>query len=340
MKRIRFNFKRRWKIIVLCVGILALVGFWLARKQGSTEAQLVFIKPEKGNLVKTIEVNGAINAKEYARLRFAAGGKITYLGAKEGDVVSRGQTIAMIDPSSLQKNLERSLNLYDRERLDWEQTQDNTQDRWLPKNEERSVQQNNIDLKNTVIDVELNTIAIQNSRLTSPLAGVLVSSPTHIAGVTLGPTDTFEVINPGSLIFQALVDESDISVIKQGQSAKILLDAYPDQEVLSSVNYISYKSAQSSTGTVFIVEFPIVQPDLNRFRIGMNGDVNITIDTRDNALSIPLDATIERDGKVYVQVRTGENTAEEREIEVGMETDDRIEVLSGLSDQDEIVLPQ
>ena len=72
----------------------------------------------------------------------------------------------------------------------------------------------------------------------------------------------------------------------------------------------------------------------------MNGDATITLQTSNDTLIIPLDATSTRDDKTYVQVKTGEGKTEEREISTGIETDTQLEVLSGLSENDEIVLPE
>ena len=97
----------------------------------------------------------------------------------------------------------------------------------------------------------------------------------------------------------------------------------------------------SASGTVFAVEMPIDQIDsLNKYRLGMNGDVEIKIEEKANVLTVPLIATRERDEKVYVDLRTGKNTYEERELVTGMETEEKIEVLSGLSEADEILLPE
>jgi multidrug efflux pump subunit AcrA (membrane-fusion protein) len=72
----------------------------------------------------------------------------------------------------------------------------------------------------------------------------------------------------------------------------------------------------------------------------MNGDVAIEVDRAPAALTIPINATRQRDDKTYVDVRTGEKTYQEREITVGLESDDKVQVLSGLNESDEILLPE
>ncbi|MDQ5950904.1 MAG: HlyD protein, partial [Patescibacteria group bacterium] len=59
-----------------------------------------------------------------------------------------------------------------------------------------------------------------------------------------------------------------------------------------------------------------------------------------DVMTIPITATRQRDDKIYVDVRTGEKTVEEREIQVGLETDDKYEVLGGLSMDEEVVQPE
>jgi RND family efflux transporter MFP subunit len=337
--KITSNFRRRWKWLLLVIVLIGGAGFWYFRQQATPKEELTFVRPERGNLVKKLEVSGSVTAKEYAKMRFAAGGKVTQLNAQEGDWIAKGKTIAVIDQRSLQKNLQKSLNEYSQERIDWDQTGDNTKDRVLPKTEDRTKQKEQIDLENTVLDVEINSIAITNTVLTAPFDGILVSSPTNVTGITLLATDVFEVVNPNSLYFQAQVDELDIGQIHAGQEAQLTFDAYPDEFFSSSVRYISYKSSQTSTSTVFLVELPVTQPDLNKFRLGLNGDATITLETKENILSIPLDATIEKEGKTFVKLKNGTEEPIEKEIQPGMETDDRIEVVSGLTENDEVLLP-
>ncbi len=332
--------QRYWKILTFLLVIIGIVGFTLYRKTQTNQVELTFVQPEKRDLTKTLDISGVVTADEYVRLRFAAGGKVVWLGAQEGDWVKKWQTIATIDQRELQKRLEKDLNLYMKERWDWNQTLDNTKDRWLPKEEERTKDKEQWDLDNTVLDVEIRDIAISNTRLTSPIEGVLISSPTNVTGVQLASTDAFEVVNPETLLFQARVDEVDIANVQASQSAIIELDAYPDKTFKSFVKSIAYKSSQTDTGTVFLVDLPLTLDDLNTLRLGMNGDASIILDTRDDVLSIPFESTIQRDDKVYAQVQSGENQTEERNIEVGLETEDYVEILSGLDENDNVLLPE
>jgi RND family efflux transporter MFP subunit len=335
--------RKKWKLILILAVILVVGSFLFRRSQASKEKVLKTITPEKAHLIKTLDVSGIIDAKDRATLRFAGGGKIVYLGAKEGDLVKRGQAIAKIDTRDLQKRMQQDLNLYFNERMDFDQGVANRTDLAPTNTLNRTAQKEQKNLENSVLDVEVRDITIRNATLSSPLDGILVSNPVSVTGTNVLATDAFEIINPQSLVFRATVDQADIAQVKKGQATEINLDPYPDQKITTTVNYIAYKSSQSSTGTVYIVEMAIPNnyqySELEHYRLGMNGDAKIILDEKENVLAIPLSTTKERDGKTFVTVKTGDKTTAEKEIHVGLETDDKVEILSGLTENDQVILP-
>jgi RND family efflux transporter MFP subunit len=337
--------KKRWKTILIVLLVIGGLAWWNYQRTSANQTPLTFESPKQENLTKTLEVSGTIDADEKARLRYLTGGKLTYLGAEEGSYVEKGKTIAIIDQATLKKQLEQDLNNFMKERLDWDQLNDDVFFNEYTEAEERDIEQGQLDLTNEVLDVEIRDIAIQNTHLHAPFSGIVTHSPTATAGVQLLSTDFFELVNPDSLIFRAEVDEADIALVNPNQQAKIELDAYIDEEVDTYVNYVSFTSSETSNGTVFIVEMPLdaTRYGLDHFRIGMNGDVAIELETRQNVLTIPLIALKERDDKTFVDVNVGSDTnqeVEEREITVGLETEEKVEVISGLSLQDQVLIPE
>lgn len=333
--------RERWKLITFIIIILVGAGWWYYSKQQAAKPNYTFIKPSQEDIRKTLDISGIVNAKEKAQLRFLAGGKVVYLGAQEGDQVKKYQTIATIDRASLQKQIQQDLNTYMKERYDFEQDKDDYKDTAITTEDQRYLSKSQLDLNNEVLDVEIRDIAINNTVLSAPFNGVLTHSPTSVTGVQLLSTDYFEVINPETLVFVGRVDEADIALVSLGQATQVVLDAYPDNELNTYVSYIAYTSSQNTTGTVFEVEFPLSDiGQREQFRLGMNGDASIVLDERKDVMTIPIISTKQRDDKIYVEVRTGDQSVEEREIQVGLENDDKYEVLGGLSIDDEIVLPE
>ena len=333
--------KGHWILSIIIVIGLLFASYYLYQRTLTEEEELTFIHPQRENLIKTLDVSGLVDADEKARLRFVVGGKVVYVGAQEGDVVKKWQTIATIDQATLNKQLQQDLNNYMKERWDWEETRDDIEYRTLDTTERRSVDKEQWDLENQVLNVEIRDIAIKNTVLSAPFDGVLTVSPTAVAGVQLLASDYFEIVNPESLQFIAEVDEADIAMVKPGQEATITLDAYPDQEYNTYVDYVAYTSSQSTSGTVFRVKLPLNHlGGIELFRLGMNGDISIFLDERTDVITVPIIATKTRDGKILVDVKQPDGSTTEQEIQVGLETDEKYEVLGGITEADEILLPE
>ena len=333
--------RNRWKTITLILLLAGGLVFYFVNKAQANKVELVTEQPQIRNLTKTLEISGFVDAKEKARLRFALGGKVVYLGAKEGDAVKKNQTIATIDQATLNKQLQQDLNLYMQERWNWEETRDSVKDKALDTSQNRAVDQEQWQLENTVLNVEIRDISIRNTYLSAPFTGILTSAPTAVAGVQLLGSDYFEVVNPDSLVFRAAVDESDITLVSEGQLGRLELDSLPEEEIETTINYIAYSSTETSSGTSFIVEFKLDQAMVSRpLRIGMNGDINIVLEEKNEVLSIPNIAVTQRDGQNYVNILNSDGEASETTVETGLETDDYVEITSGLSETDQVVIPQ
>ncbi|PIR59904.1 MAG: hypothetical protein COU68_03245 [Candidatus Pacebacteria bacterium CG10_big_fil_rev_8_21_14_0_10_45_6] len=327
-------------LIGLAILVLALIGFLFTRAN-KAEVKKTFVSPVRQEIAETLEISGTVDALQKARLRFIAGGKVTYLSAQEGDTIKKWQTIASIDKAALQKTLQKDLNLYMQERWDWESRIDDTKYRWLDDAEQLAKDKAQWDLENKVIDVEVQDITLQNTNLTAPFAGILTHSPITSTGTQLLGSDYFELVDPTTLVFVGRVDEADVAKISEGLVAKIRLDAFEGETFTTSVEFVSFASSETADGTVYSVRFPLqAVSDAVRFRLGMNGDATIELAKSENALTLPINATRIRNDKTYVDVLTTNNQTEEREITTDKQTDYLVEILSGLSENDQVLLPE
>lgn len=333
----------RRKIILITTGIaialtIGLGMYW--QKAAAAEKAIKTTTPRRQDLVKTLEISGVVDAHERVLMRFAQSGKLIYLGAKEGDAVQRGQTIASLDRRSVQKTIEKELSEYQSERWDFENGIDGRKDRAIDTTERRTADQAQFSLNRSVLDVEIQSLVAENYRLSAPFSGILVSSPVNSVGINILATDIFELVNPESLYFRAAVDEVDVDSLQVGQEVEIRLDSASDTVLKAVVEKIAYASSETTSGTVFGAQIHFLDGvNIEKQRVGMNGDAAIVLEKKSNVLSVPLSALTSNNGDSYVKVLNGQGKTEERQVEVGIETETDIEIVSGLSEQDQVVLP-
>lgn len=171
--------------------------------------------------------------------------------------------------------------------------------------------------------------------IVAPLDGFIIKRSIE-PGQFIGISDSVLVM-ADRLIVEAQVDETDIGRIKVGQKSVIKLDAYPDQSISGHIEQIAYESETINNVTVYKVN---VLPDSVPafFRSGMSATVSFTLEERENVLTLPLTAIKKSNGQTYAFVRQdGAVTAVK--VQTGLENNVHLELLSGLNEGAEVVIP-
>lgn len=330
--------RRKWWLVL---GVVVVIGggLWWWSSQQSQQQEFTLTQAEYRDLRRTADFSGQIDAHERVGMRFAAPGKLVYLGAKEGEAVKKGQTVASLDQRSVQKQLDNTLSQYQTQRWNFEEQKDEQPDTLATQSEQRAADQNQFALDRSVYAVQLQYLSFDNYRLSAPFAGILVSSPYDVTGVNVGITDTWELVNPDTLYFRLLVDEVDVDTVHVGQSAEVELDAYPDHPYQAQVSRIGYQVLNTASGTVFPVDLTFTAPvSIEEARIGMNGEARLLEEEKTQVLSVPVEALITRQGQDYVEVwRDGQR--QEQAVQTGLENEDYVEITAGLSPEDQVILP-
>ena len=292
------------------------------------------------NLTKTVVASGKIKSQSQADLKFPTSGLLAWVNVKEGDSVRKWQAIAGLDVRELQKNLDKSLRDYSKERNDFEEDRLVTYGEGvnLTNTIKRILEKNQWDLDKAVLDVELKDLALKYSALVTPIAGIITHIDVPLAGVNITPaTAVFTVADPDHLEFEAIIDEVDIGLISLGQAGQLVLDAYPDEPINLTVDSIDFNSSLDSSGsTVFLVKFQLENNPNQKFKLGMNGEITITVAEKDNVLAVPLSAILEN-GTSTVQL-VKDNTSINQTVTLGITTDDLVEITSGLTENQTIVV--
>ena len=335
------SFPKKFLTYILKHKILSAVGIVII------VAAIFFLRPKpakpiptetvkKQDLVQSISITGTINAEKSVDLNFLTGGLLTYLGVQKGDTVSQYQTIATLDQRTVLKNLQNALTDYSKQRNTFDQynldqqaikPEDAVNDRL-----KRALQNNQYDLNKTIVSVELQDIARQQSILSSPIAGIVTRADAKTAGVNIAATTTFTVVDPNSLTFKMEVDEADISKVKQGQEVEVVLDSFPDKTLHLTVDSIDFVTHTTSTGgNAYDVKAKLIQN--NDYRVGMNGNAQIITSKKPDVVTVSLSSLFDTN-KVYVKVN---NKYEKRTLKLGLQNDTSTEVLEGLNEGETVV---
>ncbi|MDD5423383.1 MAG: efflux RND transporter periplasmic adaptor subunit [Candidatus Omnitrophica bacterium] len=290
----------RWKLYLgLLLIILAVIFLFAINKKSSGEVTRE-VRPVIGSIQTMITSTATVQPENRLEVKPPINGRIDEILVKEGDMVKAGQTLAWMSSTERAALLDAARARGPEEVKYWQEV-------------------------------------YKAAPLISPIDGEVIVS-TCESGQTITSSDAVIVLSD-HLIVQAQVDETDIGGVRVGQKAMISLDAYPKIKVDGKVDHIYYESTTVNNVTIYEVD---VMPDSvpQVFRSGMSATVNIVEKTKDDALLVPLEAVKkDKDGAAYVIVSGGpRKEGVERKVELGIADEKNIEIVSGLSEQDTVLI--
>jgi multidrug efflux pump subunit AcrA (membrane-fusion protein) len=348
------NFSQLLQIVIVSLFLILAINF-LAKPKSSIETQNIDVKSVDSQIL----ADGKIASQNEAKINFQTPGKLVYLPFKEGDVVTKGQTIASLDVYTLQRQLETALNNYRTTRNTFDQTSDNTSTGVLQGQQKynlevpnksgigsqgeiniindmvkRIVDQNQAGLDNSVVQVELANYALQLSALQSPINGIVIHEDVTVANINITPATSFTIADPAAVVFRAQVKEQDIDYISTGSEAIIHVNGKDSQTISGTVIQIHpEKQALSNGQNIYNVD--VTASDLkNGFSFGQTGFIQIKSNVNTSTLLVPAWTVLDNQ---YIWVKENDKTLLKK-ITVGKSRGSNIEVLSGLTEQDKVII--
>lgn len=345
--------KNSKKIIIIAI-IIVISGFGVYRANAKTKASDVtkfdtkketVISIKKETIKEEITLTGSVDAASKANLQFQTSGQLAWVGVKVGDKVKKYQAIASLNKEILKKQLQADFNTYRSALATFDDTQDDYKTEkdnlTLTDDMKRILVRSQNTLNNSVINYEIQDLAIKYATLVSPINGVVTAVEQPNSGLNITPASaTFSIIDPTSIYFKAQIDQEDVTKVKVGDKTTITLDSFPKEEFNSEVTYISFTPISGQTSTVYEIRFKL-DSDSNqdlKYRLGMEGDATISLRQINDTFTLPIDAIHQETETPYVFVKSDTNQLVKKEIKIGIETDTTVEILEGLLENDQVVI--
>ncbi|MGE3662748.1 MAG: HlyD family efflux transporter periplasmic adaptor subunit, partial [Pseudonocardia sp.] len=160
---------------------------------------------------------------------------------------------------------------------------------------------------------------------------VNVSAPGGSNFIVLGDVNSFQVVVP--------FEESDAAQVRSGQKVEVSFDAIPDLELPGTVLAVAPSGTAISGVTNYYVTVQLTETD-DRLRDRQTAEANVLTQSVENVLSVPNAAVVRQGGQTFVNVPGPDDNPMQVPFEAGLQGDDRTEVKSGLTEGQEVLLPQ
>ncbi len=335
---------KHWKRLILIVAI-GLVIFLIYSKITAEPAGITTEKVVRTTFISDFSANGRVKAANSADLKFSTPGKVSWVGVKEGDKVTKWQGVAQLNTIPLNAAYQDSLNNYRNYQAITDQTLDSLQghekDETFAQRSVRTTSQMNRDnAYNDMLAAEYN---LKNAVLVSPVSGTVVALNNLTPGLNLTGADLeskfVRIVDLTSLYFESQVDEVDYSKIKEGQEVSVDFDAYPTKSCTGVVTYVG-KDGRETTGGVITIPVKVKLSDCGLdLAVGLNGQGRFVISKIGSSLVVPKKYIVNQKGQDYIWKQTGPSTKNRKlvPVTIGVTTSTEAVILEGLSENDTII---
>jgi HlyD family secretion protein len=144
------------------------------------------------------------------------------------------------------------------------------------------------------------------------------------------------VANMNDMIFEGLIDESEVGKIREGMDLLITIGAIENQQFNAKLEYIAPKGTEQNGAIQFQVRAKMELNEDFFVRAGYSANANIVLDRRDSVLTIPEGLLQFEGDQPFVEVATGDQQFERRDVKLGLSDGIKVEVLEGIAEEDDI----
>lgn len=283
-----------------------------------------------GILSENVVATGTLEPLESLNLVSETQGKIIKIYKQKGDRVSSGEAIVKVDDEVIAANVLTAEANYSQYQKDVERLTRLAGENAVTK---RDLEQTTIGLKKAKADLINAKKALSNTCIKSPINGFINSSNLTIGQFLAGGSPVCEIVNNNALKLNIKVSESEVYKISKGQSVSIRLTVFPDKKFNGHITAIAEKA---DAAMKFNVEITLNNNDNTHLRSGLYAEAELPVKNQSRII-IPKACIVgSMESPVVFVAQDGK--AVKRTLVIGQSNDKQIEVLSGLSVNEQIIL--
>ncbi|MFB6319163.1 efflux RND transporter periplasmic adaptor subunit [Saccharicrinis sp. FJH54] len=357
------------KIVKIAFGvIIGLLFIWtfyfLYQKSQKPPVQYQIKKPEIGNIINKTVATGSVVPRQEIQIKPQISGIIDEIYVEPGDHVEKEQVIArvkiipdMVNLNSAESRVkqadiklndakldyDRQKELYDREVISKSEFQ-KVVTSFNAAKEELAAAENNLQLiKEGVIKDYANA---SNTLIRATITGMVLDVPVK-EGNSVIQANTFNdgttiatIADMSDMIFEGKIDETEVGKIRSGMDLMLTIGAIEEKKFDAKLTYVAPKGVEENGAIQFEIKADVKLNDKDFVRAGYSANADIVLDKKDSVMTIDESLVRFENDTAYVEIfkgnEDGRQMFEKKEIKTGLSDGIKIQVLSGLTLDDEI----
>lgn len=337
----QLGFFTRYRYWILAVGAVALIGGYVYR--ASRPTPVLTTELVSGPAERVLAVSGRTRPQVTISIAPKTAGQIVKLTKEEGDAVRAGEVLVQLEADAPRAALDEAaakIVLQQRAVAEAERSYrriEQLRAQGLATVKEFDTAKFEVDqARLTLAGLEATrrevTARLRDNTLTAPVSGVVLARPVDTGQVVSAQTAIYEIAPLADVEVEADVDEQYLTEVRTGQTADVVI-AGVNKPISATLYYVSPKVDQRTGGAKIRLRLS-EQP--TGLRAGLTADVNLIVERRETAMTLPRSAILGRgrDAKVLL---VDNGRVAERPVQFLDWPSERVIVLQGLQGNEQLL---
>ncbi len=299
---------------------------------GGMVVQVVAVPATQRPVSESISLVGSIAPNEMVDVKSEADGLVTTINFAEGGRVEKDQLLVALDQTRFVAQLSEAEANLKLARTSFDRTKQLYTDKLISQQE---YDQSSAVYAANEAGVDLRRRELKNAKILAPFSGITTARMISPGQVISRSTPLTTVVDIDTVKVEVNVPERYLGQLKNGQKIAFKVAAFPKDEFTGEVFFIS-PQLEAATRTALIKAR--IENLGGKLRGGMFANLDLSLQLRESALLIPEPAIVNNADVTMVFAITTNGTAVMKTVKIGLRIAGRVEVLSGLSPGEMVVV--
>ena len=347
-------------MLVIVLGVFAYTLYYLFDKSKQDPKIYTTEKATYTDIVNKSVATGSIIPREEIEIKPQVSGIVTDVYLEAGALVKAGQEIArikvipdMVSLNNAENRVEVARLSLKNAKLDFERNEKLHKNNVISSSEFQSFDLAYDNAKQELLAAQDNLQIVKegaskkkgNAALNvvkATISGMILDVPVKVGNQVIESnnfnegTSIASIADMKDLIFEGKIDESEVGKIKEGMDIELTVGAIENKKFKAVLEYISPKGVEENGAIQFVIKARVLLDSLDFIRAGYSANADIVLSKKDSVLSIS-ESLLQFDNKQpYIEIATGEQQFERREVKLGLSDGINVEVLEGVDEDMDI----
>jgi HlyD family secretion protein len=344
-------------IIIALIAVLV----WLGKKNSKSPIEYETENAFKTNIVRKTVATGKVIPLEEVEIKPQITGIIEKIYVEEGAKVQKGDLIAKVRVipneqalANAQGRVRKAELAVNNTKIIYDRNKKLFDNGVISKGEFEVFELNYDQSKQDLINAENDFQIIKkgytgqggsaNTNIRATTSGMILEIPVKegyqvIQSNNFNAGTTIAIIaDMTKMIFEGKVDEAEVGKLNEGIEIEVGLGAIEKKKFPAKLNFIAPKGTEENGAVQFKIKADVTLDEQYFVRAGYSANADIVLEKKDSVLSIK-ESLLQFDKKTeepYVEIKTGDQEFERKDLELGISDGINVEIVSGITEEDEI----